>query len=237
MQKTTKKPFYDWNAFELCLLFGGSVVMLVLGIVFKSWWLTILTSLCNLLCCVLSAKGKVLASFVGLVCIVLYSVLSFYNRYFGEIIISACVMLPLYIWQICEWMKNRDKKENVVLVNSIKGKEWLILSISAVVVFVAFYFLLKILNTANLIVSTISIIGNLVGMYLLIRRSKFGFASYLADDVVFFVLWLIPTVQGNLSLLPIVINPLLNIMSDVYGLVNWNKLQIKQKNKGEINGK
>lgn len=229
MSNSSKKFLKGWNAFEICLLVGGWISMIVVGIIFHSWWLTIFTSVLNLFCCVLSAKGKVIASIIGLVCIVVYSILSYYNSYYGEIIISMCIMLPLYVWQIYVWIKHRDKKENLVLVNSIGAKEWACVGTIAAVVFVGFFFILRALNTANLVVSTISIIGNLMGMYLLIRRSKYGFATYLVDDVVFFILWLIPTIQGNLSLLPIVINPLLNIVSDIYGLVNWGKLQKKQK--------
>ena len=226
------KIFKGWNLFEYILFFGGNLTMLLLGIIFHSDWTVIVSSTICFCSCFLSAKGKIAASFIGLIFIITYSLVSYKNQYYGEIIISLCVMLPMYIWQIVEWVKHRDKEENVVIVNKIGMKEVLILLGAAVLAFVVFYFLLKALNTANLIVSTISILGNVMGMYLLIRRSKLGFISFFVDDVVYFLLWFIPMINGNITLLPIVINPVLNLVSDIYGLRNWTKIQkIQSKNK------
>ena len=49
------------------------------------------------------------------------------------------------------------------------------------------------------------------------------------NDLILIVLWGIPIIQGNLLLLAFLINPIINLINDTYGVVNWTKQQQKQK--------
>ena len=63
----------------------------------------------------------------------------------------------------------------------------------------------------------------------LARRSKYGFVSCIVNDLILIVLWGIPIIQGNLLLLAMLINPIMNLINDTYGVINWTKMQRKQK--------
>lgn len=91
------------------------------------------------------------------------------------------------------------------------------------------YFLLKALNTNELIVSTLSIVDNIFAVYLLARRSKYGFISYIINDLILIALWGIPVIQGNWLLLPMLINPIVNLINDTYGVINWTRMQKSQR--------
>ena len=144
-------------------------------------------------------------------------------------------MLPMYIWSIIEWSKHKNNQTESVEVNSIKPKEWGFVSVCAVIIFIGFYFLLKALNTNELIISTLSVVDNIFAIYLLARRSKYGFVSYIVNDLILIALWGIPVFQGNLLLMAMLINPCINLINDIYGVINWSKLQKTQniKNKTE----
>ena len=43
------------------------------------------------------------------------------------------------------------------------------------------------------------------------------------------MLWGIPVIKGNLLLFPMFINPIINFISDIYGIHNWQKLEKIQK--------
>ena len=80
----------------------------------------------------------------------------------------------------------------------------------------------------ELIVSTLSVVDNIFAVYLLTRRSKYGFVSYIVNDLILIVLWGIPIIQGNLLLLAMLINPIVNLINDTYGVINWTQIQKKQ---------
>ena len=224
-----KKLFKDWSVFEIILLITSPLIVLLVGIIFKSEVLTMITSIVGIICALLLAKGLVLGQFFGIAIVILYSIVSYKNGFYGEMLIYLIIMLPMYIWGIIEWLKHKNRETKSVEVNSIKWKEWLIVAICSVVVFIGFYFLLEALNTKELIVSTLSVVDNIFAVYLLARRSKYGFVSYIVNDLILIVLWGIPIIQGNLLLLAMLINPIVNLINDTYGVVNWTKIQRKQK--------
>lgn len=231
-----KKLFKDWSVFEIILLTTSPLIVLLVGIIFKSDVLTMMTSIVGIICALLLAKGLILGQFFGIAIVILYSIVSYKNGFYGEMLIYLIIMLPMYIWGIIEWLKHKNGETKSVEVNSIKWKEWLIVVLCSIVIFIGFYFLLKSLNTNELIVSTLSVVDNIFAVYLLARRSKYGFVSYIVNDLILIVLWGIPIIQGNLLLLAMLINPIVNLVNDTYGVINWNKMQRKQKDKIAKNG-
>ena len=166
-----KKLFKDWSVFEMILLTTSPLIVLLVGIIFKNDVLTIMTSIVGIICALLLAKGLILGQFFGIAIVILYSIVSYKNGFYGEMLIYLIIMLPMYIWGIIEWLKHKNGETKSVEVNSIKWKEWLIVVLCSIVIFVGFYFLLKSLNTNELIVSTLSVVDNIFAIYLLARRS------------------------------------------------------------------
>ncbi len=221
----------DWTKFEKTLLFIGIIVLALAGIIFKSDLLTTTCSIVGITTALLLAKGKHLGQIFGLLIVVLYSIVSFKNKYYGEVLIYLCIMLPMYFIGIISWLKHQNKKTNSVEINNIKIKEWTTISILSIFIFLGIYFLLKSFNTSQLFISSLSVMDSLFAIYLSIRRSKYNFYFYVVNDLILIVLWGIPTVSGSLILLPLVINPIINLINDIYGIYNWKKLEKIQKEK------
>ena len=66
-------------------------------------------------------------------------------------------------------------------------------------------------------------ITSLSATYLLARRRKYGFIFYILNDVILILLWGVPILQGDLTLIPILIEPVILFINDSYGWKNWNK--------------
>ncbi len=224
-----KKFFNDWAIFEIILLVCNPIIVLIIGLIFKNDALTIITSAGGIIGVLLCAKGLPLGQIIGLIIAILYSIVSYLNRFYGEMIIYLVYMVPMYIYTIITWKRHKSKRTNTVEVSSIKWKEWVVVGVCSALVFVGIYFLLRALNTKELIISTLSIVDNIFAIYLLARRSKYGFVSYIVNDVILIILWGIPVIQGNLLLLAMLFNPIMNLISDIYAVVNWTKMQKQQQ--------
>ena len=218
-----KKLFYNWTKFEILLLVISIISVGVTGILCNSSILTQLCSITGILCAITQAKGKVISQFIGLVIVVLYSILSFQNKFYGEVIIYIFILLPLFISGIISWIKNLNKKTNTVNENTLHKKEWIILTIVSIVLFVILYYLLKYFNTNQLLVSTLSLVTSLFATYLVARRSKYGFLFYIGNDIILFILWGGQIIKGNFSLIPILVNTIINFINDSYAWKSWNK--------------
>ena len=224
------KLFKDWTDFEKVLLFGSIIIVSLVGIFFESDLLTTSCSIVGIITALLLAKGKNLGQVFGLLITILYSIVSFKNKYYGEVLIYALLMLPMYVIGIITWINHKNEKTNSVEINSIKKKEWIIVSFVFALVFVGIYYLLKAFNTNELIVSTISVLASLFAVYLQIRRSKYSFSFYIVNDIILMFLWGIPVVRGSFILFPMLLNPTINLINDTYGFYNWKKTEKIQKN-------
>lgn len=220
-----KKFLKDWTIFEKLLFCLSTIMILILGIYSKSNFLTIFAALSGVVTALLLSKGKSSGQLSGIVSCTLCLIISFKNNYYGEVLTYLLLKIPMYIIGSLSWIKHKNKKTNTISVNRINKKEWLIISGVSSLVFVVMYYLLKLFNTSELLVSTISVVTGLIAAYLLFRRSKYGFIFYVVGDIILILLWGIPIVRGNLTLLPMLIGPLINAINDSYGIYNWYKLE------------
>ena len=219
----------DWNKLEKSLLFGSIIIISMIAITFKSDLLTTISSITGIITALLLAKGKNLGQVFGILITILYSIVSFKNRFYGEVIIYIFLLLPMYLIGIISWIKYHNKETNTVQINKINNKEWLLVSIISIFGFIGIYLLLKIFNTNELTVSTISVIVSLFAIYLQVRRSRFSFYFYIINDFILMTLWGIPVIKGNKLVLPMLFNPIINLINDIYGVYNWKKIERKQK--------
>lgn len=217
------KIFKDWNLFEKILLFMSIILISISGVITRSEILTVLTSLVSILCALLQAKGKVISQFIGVLVIILYSIVSFQNQYYGEVIIYVLVLLPMYLVGIYSWITNKNEDTNTVKQSSLSKNEWIILGFLNIILFGVLYFILKSLNTSELVISTLSMLASLMANYLIVRRNKYSFLFYIINDMILVILWGIPVLKGDFSLVPLLIEPIILLISDSYGLKNWNK--------------
>ncbi len=207
--------------------------IIVLGIVLKSSWIVLCNSivLTLTLCCV--AKGFFVANIIGIASSCLYATMSILNQYYGEAIFTLVVSLPCYCFSLYTWLKNRDKKVEVVKVNSkISCREWILIFVLATVIGFGGYWILKILGTAKLVVSTISMVVSGVAGYLQVRRSEFNFIGYIASNILGFTLWLLVALEGDLTQILTLVCYVSNLTINIFGFANWIRIK-KSQSAGE----
>lgn len=129
----------------------------------------------------------------------------------------------MYVYGVFSWVTHKNEETDTVESNQISKKEWIILSLASTIGFVALYYVLKYFNTSQLIISSLSMVTSLIATYLITRRSKYSFLFYIGNDIILILLWGIPIVQGEFYLLPILVENIILLMNDSYGLKNWNE--------------
>lgn len=224
------KLFKNWSKFELFFLIIGTILAIVLTPLFDGTIIDLGYTLLYFWTALLLAKGKYSCYIIGIISTFFYAYVSYSNGYYGEIIISMCLTLPLMIIGLVNWLKHQDDT-NTVIIKDITLKELIIVLISQVVLFGGYYYLLKMFNTNNLFVSTLSIVASLIATYLTARRSEYGFIGFIINDIILITLWGLPVINGDLSIIPVVLCPILLFINDIYGAYNWKKIK-KMQSKG-----
>ena len=217
-----------WTIFEKLFLLLGTVSAFVLSFLFKGTWIDLGYTLLYFWTALLLAKGKYACYIIGIISTFFYAYVSYSNSYYGEVIIAMCCTLPLMVIGLINWLKHQDNT-NTVIIKEITKEELLLVLLSQVVMFAGYYYLLKIFNTNNLLVSTFSIVASIIATYLTARRSEYGFVGFIINDIILITLWSIPVIGGESNLIPVLLCPVLLLINDIYGVYNWRRIKNKQK--------
>ena len=142
--------------------------------------------------------------------------------------------MPIALWALISWLKNPYKgNKSEVKVNSLSRKEWSLFLTAAVIITIAFFFILRALKTANLIVSTLSVLTSFTAAYLTARRSRFYALFYGVNDIVLIILWSMASIE-DITYLPMVVCFVAFFILDIYGFINWSIMN-KRQNTGDTN--
>jgi nicotinamide mononucleotide transporter PnuC len=190
--------------------------------------LTMIASLIGVTAVIFVAKGYVLGQALSVFFAVFYGIISFFFRYYGEMITYLCMSGPMALAAVISWLRHPYKGSREVTVNRLKRWQVAVMLVAAAAVTVAFYFILRALGTANLLFSTISVTTSFIASYLTALRSPYYAIGYALNDVVLIVLWVLATMQ-RLSYLPMVLCFMLFLVLDLYGFYNWRRMQRKQE--------
>ncbi len=190
--------------------------------------LTMIASLIGVTAVIFVAKGYVLGQVLTIVFAVFYGVISFFFRYYGEMITYLCMTAPMALVAVISWLRHPYKGSREVAVSRLSGRQIAVMVVSAAAVTAAFYVILRALGNANLLFSTVSVTTSFIASYLTFLRSPYYAIGYAANDVVLIVLWVLATVE-SLSYLPMVLCFMLFLVLDLYGFVNWRRMQKRQE--------
>lgn len=225
------KKFFESITIAEWLIWSVSVITVtVCFFVFKNTqYLYLIGSLIGATAIIFVSKGNPLGQVLTIAFSVFYGIISYSFKYYGEMITYLGMSAPIALWALISWLRNPYKgNKSEVKVNSLSKKEWAIFLTAAVVITVAFFFILQALKTANLIVSTVSVFTSFVAAYLTARRSRFYAICYGANDIVLIVMWIMASVE-DISYLPMVICFVAFLDMDTYGFINWSVMRKRQK--------
>ncbi len=221
-------PFKQLNKFEIWLWISSLIAVTLSFVLPKEKdVLTLIASLIGVTSLIFMAKGMVFGQVLGLVFALIYGIVALIFRYYGEIITYLGMSAPSAIASIITWLKNPYKDTHEVTVSKLSIKTKSLIVLSTVGVTAIMYFVLKLLNTPNLIVSSISVTTSFLASALLIFRSPFYAIAYSLNDIVLIVLWTLACMV-SLSYIPVVVCFVVFLVNDIYAFINWLKMRKKQ---------
>ena len=224
-----KKITSYFTKFELWLWFCSVILIISSFLIFnRENYLTLITSLIGVTALVLLAKGNPIGQILIITFSILYVIISYSYRYYGEMATYGGMSMPMAVLSLITWLKNPSKNgKSEVKINKIKKAEMVFMCFLSLAVTVAFYFMLKYWGTSNLIMSTISIFTSFCAAYLTMRRSPYYALFYALNDTVLIVLWTLATIH-NLAYMSVIVCFIVFLVNDSYGFISWQKRQSKQ---------
>lgn len=226
-----KKVFSKFEKRELILWIVSVIVVggsnIVSGKFYPS---TFFGTLIGVTALVFLAKGDVWGQVLTVVFSVLYSITSFQFHYYGEMITYLGMSAPIAAMSVVSWLKHPyEKGKNEVKIHHLTKVQISVMIVSAIAVTQGFYYILRMLNTPNLPISTVSVMTSYLASFLMFYRNSYYAVAYAANDAVLIILWILASVE-DISYLPMVACFSMFFINDLYGFVSWKrreKIQLK----------
>ena len=223
------KKLNYFTKFEFILWSSSVLFILVSFLIFdRTNYMTLTASLIGVTSLIFNAKGNPFGQLLMIIFSILYGIISFSFAYYGEMITYLGMTAPMALFALVSWLSNPYKgNKSEVKVNRIKSKEIVFMLALTTVVTAVFYFVLEYFNTANMVPSTISVTTSFIAAYLTFRRSPYFALAYALNDIVLIVMWTMATLT-DISYLSVIICFAMFLINDIYGYVNWLRIEKRQ---------
>ena len=214
---------------EWSIWLGSIIIVLISNLATKDFdLLTLVAALTGVTSLIFAAKGNVWGQVLMILFSILYGIISFRFRYWGEMLTYLGMTLPMAVWSTITWIKNPSENNgNEVQIQSLSKKHIVALCISGIIVTAVYYYILKSFNTPNIIFSTISIITSFIAASLTMLRSSYYAVWYAVNDVVLIILWVLASLKDP-AYIPVVVNFSIFFMNDMYGFMSWKQRELEQ---------
>ena len=216
-------PIQDLTKKEWLLWLGSLLIVILSNLVSGSVDVLTLVAVCvGITSLIFAAKGNVWAQILMIVFSILYGIISWRFRYWGEMITYLGMTMPMAVWSTITWIRNPSKNRNEVEIQKLNRKHIIGLIISGVIVTAVFYYILVVFDTPNIIFSTISIVTSFLAAALTMLRSSYYAVWYAANDIVLIILWVLASMK-NPAYIPVIVNFGIFFINDMYGYISWKR--------------
>lgn len=206
------------------ILWMGSLAIVILSNLLSTDIdvLTLVSACVGITSLIFAAKGNVWAQILMVVFSILYGLLSWQFRYWGEMITYIGMTMPMAVWSTITWIKNPSESGQEVAIQKLTRKHVAGIAAAGVIVTAVFYMILKALDTPNILFSTISITTSFLAASLTMLRSSYYALGYASNDIILIVMWVLASIE-NPAYIPVVVNFIIFFVNDMYGFVSWKR--------------
>ncbi len=225
-----KNFFARFSILDRCIWISSVLLITVSFLIFdRSSYLTLTASLVGVTSLIFCAKGDPIGQVLMIIFSIIYAIIALSCNYYGELMTYLCMTLPLAVVSLVSWLRNPyNGNRSEVKVNRVGRRELVLMFALAAAVTLAFYFILKAFNTANLLPSTFSVTTSFAAAYLTFRRSPFFAFGYAINDIVLIILWSLAAIE-DITYISVVICFIAFFANDMYCFINWRRMERRQK--------
>ena len=224
-----KKFRISLTRFELALWLTSIAVVSITGIAFQSGdWLNLTASLIGVTALIFVAKGHALGQVLTIVFAVFYGIISWSIRYYGEAFTYLGMTAPMALLALITWLRNPYQDSAEVAVRRMRRIDVAVMLLLTALVTAAFWFILRALGNAALLVSTLSVTTSFLASYLTAMRSPYYALCYAMNDLVLIVLWVISALVDPAGWAMVACFAMF-FLNDMYGFVNWRRMEKRQQ--------
>lgn len=195
-----REELKGWKPWEILWLITACGVILGLSIYWHDTPMGIISATTGVACVVCTGKGKLSAYPLGAVNVLLYAIISWRARYYGEVMLNLLYYFPMEFYGFYVWKKHMNAQTHEVEKRFMKKKGRLLLVLAVAAGTVGYGFVLRALGGALPFVDALSTVVSIVAMIVSIGMYVEQWLLWIAVDVVTVFMWAVAFAGGNDSI-------------------------------------
>ena len=197
MKKLLKNEFTGWKLWEVTWLLTACAVIAGVSLYLGDTVMGVISAATGVACVVCTGKGKLSAYAFGLVNCVLYAIIAYQAKLYGETMLNAIYYIPMQFYGFYVWSKNmnEDTKEVAKRHMSARGRIVSLLALTAGTVI--YGFILKKLGDPLPFIDSFTTVSSVVAMIVSVKMFSEQWWLWIAVDVFSVRMWLITYLNGS----------------------------------------
>ncbi len=197
MKEALREELQGWKKWEISWMVFSCAVITALSIYWKDSPIGITSALTGVICVICTGKGKLSAYVFGAVNTILYALISYRQKYYGEVMLNALYYFPLQFYGFHVWKKNINSETHEVNKRSLSPKGLAIMLCSVGCATLAYGLILKHLGGKLPYVDALSTVVSVVAMIISIKMYAEQWILWIIVDVVTVFMWAFAFAQGK----------------------------------------
>ena len=228
MKELIKNEFKGWKFLEVSWLLIACVVIAGLSIYWKDTTMGIISATTGVACVVLTGKGKLSAYLFGLINCILYAIIAYKAKLYGETMLNALYYVPMQFVGFFIWKKHMNEENHEVKKIHMKNKSRILWTFIMAAATIGYGFILKHLGDAMPFVDSFTTVSSVIAMIVSVKMYAEQWWIWILVDVFTVYMWLVSFMHGQENLATLLMW-IVYLGNAIIMCVKWEKEALKNK--------
>lgn len=192
-----KEELRGWKKLELIWMFIASMIILGLSIYWKDTFMGIVSSISGVICVVCTGKGKLSAYLFGLINSILYAIIAYRAKLYGETMLNILYYVPMQFVGFYIWSKNMNNTTHEVVKKHMKHIGRICALVAIIIGTIGYGIFLKHLKDAMPFVDSFTTVASIVAMIISVKMYAEQWWIWIVIDILTVYMWTCNFANGN----------------------------------------
>lgn len=222
LKEVLRKEFIGWKKWEILWIAIATAVVLGVSIYWKDTAIGIFAALTGIWCVILTGKGKLSSFWFGTINTVLYAIVAWKARYWGEVMLNLIYYVPMNFVGMYMWSKNINEETEEVIKKRLSFKGSIIAYFCVAAGTVGYGFILKLIDGTLPFIDAMSTVFSIFAQILCVKRYMEQWVLWVIVDVVTVIMWVYAFINGTGDMATVLMWSVY-LVNAIIMLVKWNK--------------
>ncbi len=221
-----------WTPFEVIWLAVSCAIMIALSVYWQDTLMGIISATTGVMYVVLAGKGKLSAYIFGLVNCVLYAIISYNARLYGETMLNL-YYIPMQFVGFYTWSKHMDADTAEVAKKKMTARGRLLLTLAIVAATAGYGLILNAIGGTMPFVDAFTTMASVIAMIISVRMYTEQWYIWFAVDFVSVIMWAVVYARGEENIATLLMWILYLANAVIMG-IKWERAAKIKNRKDEI---